>query len=46
MFSILAALNFVITMGAAPMIYWGKRLRCMTAVRYRDFVVQRGAWQN
>ncbi|XWX01758.1 hypothetical protein V2A60_009787 [Cordyceps javanica] len=37
-FSVLAAINFVITLTALPMIIWGKRLRIGTASSYFKFV--------
>ncbi|KAJ6786200.1 hypothetical protein PWT90_04706 [Aphanocladium album] len=37
-FSVLAVINFLITLTALPMIIWGKRLRARTAKSYFEFV--------
>ena len=37
-FSVLAVINFIVTMTALPMLYWGKRLRIGTADSYVRFV--------
>lgn len=37
-FSVLAGINFVITLTALPMIFYGKRLRVWTADSYFQFV--------
>ncbi|KAJ3493982.1 hypothetical protein NLG97_g4378 [Lecanicillium saksenae] len=37
-FSVLAVINFLVTLTAVPMIFWGKRLRAHTAKSYFQFV--------
>ncbi|EGX88544.1 Major facilitator superfamily transporter [Cordyceps militaris CM01] len=37
-FSVLAVINFVVTLLAVPMIIWGKRMRAGTAASYLQFV--------
>lgn len=39
-FVTLAIINFVLIMAAAPMIYWGKALRSMTASSYLKFAAR------